>query len=36
MTRVRVDCFTVSLDGYGAAPNQGISNPLGVGGMELH
>jgi hypothetical protein len=30
MTRVRVAGFTVSLDGYGAGPNQGISNPLGV------
>ena len=30
MTRVRVECFTISLDGYGAGPNQDISNPLGV------
>jgi dihydrofolate reductase len=36
MTRVRVDGFTISLDGYGAGPNQGISNPLGVGGTDLH
>ena len=36
MTRVRVDCFTISLDGYGCGPNQDIDNPLGVGGMELH
>jgi dihydrofolate reductase len=36
MTRVRVEGFTVSLDGYGAGPNQGIDNPLGVGGTELH
>jgi dihydrofolate reductase len=36
MTRVRVDAFTISLDGYGAGPNQGISNPLGVGGADLH
>lgn len=36
MTRVRVDSFTVSLDGYGAGPNQSIDEPLGVGGKELH
>lgn len=36
MTRVRVDGFTLSLDGYGAGPNQDLDNPLGVGGTELH
>jgi len=36
MTDVRVESFTVSLDGYGAGPNQDIDNPLGVGGTELH
>lgn len=36
MARVRVDGFTISLDGYGAGPNQDINNPLGVGGTELH
>lgn len=36
MTRVRVNGFTLSLDGYGAGPNQDIDNPLGVGGTELH
>ena len=36
MTRIRVEGFTISLDGYGAGPNQDISNPLGVGGAELH
>ena len=35
MTRVRVNGFTISLDGYGAGPNQDINNPLGVGGTEL-
>jgi dihydrofolate reductase len=35
MTRVRVECFTISLDGYGAGPHQDISNPLGVGGTDL-
>src|ERR1700686_2187696 len=36
MTRVRVEGFTISLDGYGAGPNQDINNPLGVGGTALH
>jgi dihydrofolate reductase len=35
-TRVRVDAFTISLDGFGAGPNQSLQNPLGVGGTELH
>jgi dihydrofolate reductase len=36
MTQVRVEGFTISLDGYGAGPNQDLANPLGVGGTELH
>jgi dihydrofolate reductase len=36
MTRVRVESFTISIDGYGAGPNQDINNPLGVGGTDLH
>jgi len=36
VTRVRVESFTISLDGYGAGPNQDIDNPLGVGGRDLH
>ncbi|HVE53136.1 MAG TPA: dihydrofolate reductase family protein [Ramlibacter sp.] len=36
MTRVRVESFTISLDGYGAGPNQDLANPLGVGGEDLH
>jgi dihydrofolate reductase len=36
MSKVRVACFAVSLDGYGAGPNQGLDNPLGVGGEGLH
>lgn len=35
MTRVRVNCFAVSLDGYGAGPNQDLENPFGAGGLEL-
>ena len=36
MTRVRVESFAISLDGYGAGPSQGHDNPLGVGGTDLH
>jgi dihydrofolate reductase len=36
MSKVRVHCFAISLDGYGAGPNQDLQNPLGVGGMGLH
>ncbi len=36
MTRIRVESFTISLDGYGAGPNQDLDHPLGVGGTELH
>jgi dihydrofolate reductase len=36
MTRVRVESFTISLDGYGAGPHQDVSHPLGVGGEDLH
>lgn len=36
MTRVRIESFTISLDGYGAGPNQDVSNPLGIGGTDLH
>lgn len=36
MTRVRVESFTVSLDGFGAGTNRGVENPLGVGGKALH
>jgi len=36
MTRVRVECFTISLDGYGAGPDQDLDHSLGVGGTDLH
>ncbi|QNN57788.1 dihydrofolate reductase [Diaphorobacter ruginosibacter] len=36
MTRVRVEGFTISLDGYGAGPDQDLQHPLGVGGTDLH
>ena len=36
MAKLRVHCFSISLDGYGAGPKQSLDNPLGVGGEELH
>lgn len=36
MTRVRVESFSISVDGYGAGPEQSMENPLGIGGMDLH
>jgi dihydrofolate reductase len=36
MTKVRVHNFSISVDGYGAGPNQTLEVPLGVGGESLH
>jgi dihydrofolate reductase len=36
MSRLLVRSYTISLDGYGAGPNQSIEAPLGVGGEEIH
>jgi dihydrofolate reductase len=36
MSKLRVHCFAISLDGYGAGPSQSLENPLGVGAMALH
>jgi dihydrofolate reductase len=36
MSQLRVHCFALSVDGYGAGPNQSQENPLGVGGVALH
>ena len=36
MSKLRIHAFTISLDGYGAGPNQDLQNPLGVGGESLH
>jgi len=35
MSKLRVQSFAISIDGYGAGPNQDLQNPLGVGGPEL-
>ena len=36
MSKLRVSCFSVSLDGYGAGPGQDEQNPLGRNGIDLH
>jgi dihydrofolate reductase len=36
MSKVKVTAFSVSLDGYGAGPDQSKENPLGKRGEELH
>ena len=36
MSRLLVRAFSLSLDGYGAGPDQSLENPLGVNGMQLH
>jgi dihydrofolate reductase len=36
MGQVRVESFAISLDGYGAGPDQDIDNGLGAGGEDLH
>jgi dihydrofolate reductase len=33
MSRLRVESFSLSLDGYAAGPNQSLENPLGVNGQ---
>jgi dihydrofolate reductase len=33
--KLRVLSFAISIDGYGAGPNQSLQNPLGVGGPDL-
>jgi dihydrofolate reductase len=35
MSKLKVACFSLSLDGFGAGPNQSLENPLGVGGPAL-
>jgi dihydrofolate reductase len=36
MSKLRVAAFSISIDGYGAGPNQSLDNPLGEHGTELH
>ena len=36
MSKLYVRSFSLSLDGFGAGPDQSIDDPLGKGGMTLH
>ena len=36
MSKVKVNAFAVSLDGFGAGPRQDNEHPLGIRGFELH
>jgi len=35
MSKLRVQCFGLSLDGYGAGTEQSLENPLGIRGPEI-
>jgi dihydrofolate reductase len=35
VSKLRVNSFSISIDGFGAGPSQDLQNPLGVGGPEL-
>ena len=36
MSKLKVSCFSISLDGYGAGPNQSLDNPMGENAGGLH
>lgn len=36
MSKLRVASFSISIDGFGAGPEQSLENPLGFGGAQLH
>jgi dihydrofolate reductase len=36
MSKLRVNAFSISVDGYGAGPDQSLESPMGIGGMGLH
>jgi len=36
MSELKVRSFTISLDGFGAGPNQSLENPMGEGAGALH
>jgi dihydrofolate reductase len=35
MSKLRVHSFSISIDGYGAGPDQDLEHPLGVGGLKV-
>ncbi|MBS1165318.1 MAG: bifunctional deaminase-reductase domain protein [Proteobacteria bacterium] len=36
MAKLRVAAFSLSIDGFGAGPEQSLNDPMGKGGMALH
>ena len=36
MSRLRVLCFSLSIDGFAAGPEQSLENPIGIGGLDIH
>jgi dihydrofolate reductase len=36
MSRLRIESFSMSVDGFSAGPDQSLENPLGAGGTALH
>lgn len=36
MSELRVPCFSLSLDGFAAGPEQSRENPTGIGGLGIH
>lgn len=36
MPKLRVHAFAISIEGFGAGPEQSLENPLGIGGIKLH
>ena len=36
MSKLKVASFSISIDGFGAGPEQSLENPLGFGGAQLH
>jgi dihydrofolate reductase len=36
VSKLRVASFSISIDGFGAGPDQSLENPLGFGGAQLH
>jgi dihydrofolate reductase len=36
MPKLRIHCYSISLDGYGAGPDQSLANPQGIGGLANH
>ena len=35
MSLLRVHSFSISIDGFGAGPDQDLQNPLGIGGLKV-